>query len=284
MIRIGQLNRLKIVKFVDFGLYLDEGDGVEILLPTREIPNEAEVGQELDVFIVYDSEDRLIATTRQPLAAVGDFALLKVVAVEEVGAFLDWGLPKDLFLPHREQSRSLRVGQRVLVYLYLDSSQRIAASMRLERNTDPEPGDYKLDQEVDLLIIGKTDLGYKAIIENRHLGVIYQNEVFQELEYGQRTKGFIKKIREDRKIDLALQRAGMTDVDTIVDQILDQLRRKGGFLELNDKASADLIHDLFGVSKKKYKIALGGLYKKRWIQVDDDGIRLTELGKTQSAK
>lgn len=274
MIRLGQFNRLKVVKHVDFGAYLDDGSGGEILLPRKDVPADAEPGDELDVFLYYDSEDRIIATTLEPHAQVGEFALLKVVAVDDVGAFLDWGLQKDLFLPFREQSRPLKVGQKILVYVYLDSSARIAATMRLERNTEKGAGDLKDGQEVDLLLIGKTDLGYKAIIDGRHIGVIYKNEVFQDLSYGQRLKGYVKKIRPDGKIDLSLQRTGLADTEDIAEKILAALRKNGGRLEISDKTSADLIREMFGVSKKKYKIALGGLYKKRLITVDEDGLSL----------
>lgn len=279
MTRIGQRNTLKVLKHVSFGLYLDDGEGGEILLPEREVPRDCDVGDDLDVFVYYDSEDRLVATTSTPRAQVGEFAMLQVVAVEKVGAFLDWGLPKDLFLPYAEQSRNLRVGQKVLVYLYLDKSARISASMRLERNTDKTPGTYEPGQAVDLLIIGKTDLGFKAIIEGRHLGVIFANEVFQELQYGQQLRGFIKKVREDGKIDLSLQASGMAGTPELEEKILAALHEEGGYLEITDKAAAEFIHERFGVSKKKFKIALGGLYKKRLVSVDDDGIRLTDSSK-----
>lgn len=276
MIRMGQFNTLKVVKDVDFGVYLDDGDGGEILLPLKEVPRGTEPGDELDVFLYYDSEDRVIATTLEPFARVGDFALLKVVAVDDVGAFLDWGLLKNLFLPFREQSRDLRAGQKIVVYVYLDSTARIAATMRLEKNAEKGAGDLKDGQEVDLLLFGKTDLGYKAIVDNRFVGVIYKNEVFRELSYGQKLKGFVKHVRPDGKIDLALQRSGMADTDDVASKILAELGKNGGRLEISDKTSADLIHEMFGVSKKKYKIALGGLYKKRLIVVDDEGISLVK--------
>lgn len=276
MTQIGQRNQLKVLKHVAFGVYLDDGSGGEILLPEKDVPRDCEVGDELDVFVYYDSEDRLIATTLDPIAQVGEFAMLRVVAVEKVGAFLDWGLPKDLFLPYAEQSRALRPGQKVLVYIYLDKSARLAASMRLERNTDKTPATYQAGQAVDLLIIGKTDLGFKAIIEGRHLGVLYTNEVFQELAYGQRIRGFIKKVRDDGKIDLSLQAPGMAGTPDLEKKILEALRQEGGFLEITDKAAAEFVYERFGVSKKKFKIALGGLYKKRLVRIDDDGIRLND--------
>ncbi len=216
-------------------------------------------------------------TPDTPAAWVGEFALLKVVDVKEVGAFLDWGLPKDLFLPHSEQTRSLQPDQNVIVYIYLDKAERITASMRLDKHISVEPGDYKTGQEVDLLIAAETDMGFKAIIHNKHWGVLYHTEVFQELRYGQKIKGFISKIREDGKIDLILQAPGHKAAQNdIGPRILDEIKNAGGFLPVNDKTSAETIYELFGVSKKKYKIALGGLYKKRLITVDDDGIRLVK--------
>lgn len=274
MAQIGKWNKLKVLREVDFGVYLDgEADG-EILLPVRDMPDPCEVGEMVDVFVCFDSEDRLIATTQAPEATIGEFASLKVAAIERVGAFLDWGLSKDLFLPFAEQTRSLQVGQYVVVYLYLDSSDRIAASMKLERNIDSEPGDYEEGQKVRLLIAARTDLGFKAIIEGRHWGVLYENEVFSPLRIGQATEGFIKKIRDDGKIDLSLQGVGHRAADEIAPRILEMLKEKNGFLPINDKTSAETIHRLFGVSRKQYKIALGGLYKKRLITIDSEGIRL----------
>lgn len=216
-------------------------------------------------------------TSDTPLAWVGEFAYLKIVDTKEVGAFLDWGLPKDLFLPHSEQTRSIQVGQSVIVYIYLDKAERITASMRLDKHVSEEPAKYEVGQEVDLLIAAETDMGFKAIINNRHWGVLYHSEVFQPLRYGQKIKGFIKNIREDGKIDLILQQAGHKAAQTdIGPRILEELQKKGGFLPINDKTSAETIYELFGVSKKKYKIALGGLYKKRLIIVNEDGIRLAK--------
>lgn len=264
-----------MVKEVPFGVYLDGREEGEILLPTKEVPQGLKAGDTVEVFLCFDSEDRLIATTVEPLAEVGRFAVLRVVSVEQVGAFLDWGLPKDLFLPYAEQSRNLRPGQEIIVYVYLDKSTRLSASMRLERNLEKTPGELQEGQEVDLLLFGRTDLGYKAIVDGKHLGVLYENEVFQKLDYAQALKGYIKKIRDDGKIDLSLRRPGHEAAnEDIGPLILKKLRENGGFLEINDKASAETVHRLFGVSKKKFKIALGGLYKKRLITVNDDGIRL----------
>lgn len=276
MVQIGQINKLKVLKKADFGVFLDGGDDGEILLPQRYMPEQCEVDDVLEVFICFDSEDRLIATTEMPFAMVGDFARLRVKSIERVGAFLDWGLPKDLFLPFSEQTRDIKPGQYVIVFVYLDKSDRISASMRLDRHIDKEPGKYEVGQSVDLFIAAKTDLGYKAVINGRHWGMLYANEVFQLLEYGQRVKGYIKTLRPDGKIDLSLQKTGHHAAADIGDLILETLTAKGGFLAINDKTSPETIYDLFGVSKKKYKMALGGLYKRRLITVEEDGVRLTK--------
>lgn len=275
MLQIGKMNRLRVIRHVDFGVYLDDGEGGEILLPLRYMPEDSDLGDEVDAFICYDSEDRLMAVTEKPLAMVGDIALLKVVAVERVGAFLDWGLPKDLFLPYAEQIRELRPGQNILVRVYLDKSERISASMRLERYLEKHHNnEYQPNQLVDLLIYSRTDLGYKAVINNKHYGVLFSNEVFQDLEYGQKIQGYIKNLREDGKIDLILQQTGHHSNLEIAPLILEKLESSGGFLNLTDKTSPEKIYELFGVSKKKYKMALGSLYKKRLITIHDDGIRL----------
>lgn len=210
-------------------------------------------------------------------AKVGEFAVLRVVSLEPVGAFLDWGLPKDLFLPFREQTRELQVGHEIIVYLYTDNTGRTSSSMRLEKFLDKDTSVYSIEQKVDLLIIGKTDLGYKAIINGKHLGIIYNNEVFQDIRYADKMPGYIKKIREDGKIDLILQPFGNKGADDLGQKILDLLKEKGGFLPLTDKTSPEEIYDLFGVSKKKYKMALGGIYKKKLITIAPDGIKLTAV-------
>lgn len=276
MIEIGKLNSLQIIKVLDFGAYLDGADLGEILLPLKELPADKDVGDQIEVFICYDSEDRLIASTLLPKAMVGDFALLEVVALERIGVFLDWGLPKDLFLPFAEKTRDLKIGEEVLVFLYLDKTQRISASMRLEKNLKKTaaPAEFKVDQEVELLMFDHTDLGFKAIVNGTHQGMIFENEVFQTLSYGQKLKGYIKNIREDGKLDLKIQKPGTDQAKELAPRILEHLQDEGGFLPINDKTSAETIYQLFGVSKKKYKIALGGLYKQRKISVSEDGISL----------
>ncbi len=275
MAKIGVFNNLRVIKEVDFGVYLDGGEHDEILLPRRYVPENCKVDDNIRVFIYLDSEDRFIATTETPYAIVGDFALLKVVAVESVGAFLDWGLLKDLLVPFGEQSPTMETGKSYIVKIYVDKqSNRIAATTRLDRYLDNEPGNFHAGQEVELLICSQTDIGYKAIINGTHWGVLYSNEVFQPLKSGQKTKGYIKKVRDDNKIDLSLHKPGYKRVDDITDTILNVLKEQGGFISVTDKSSPEAIYKLFGVSKKTYKKAIGAIYRKRLITIENDGIRL----------
>jgi hypothetical protein len=275
MASIGTLNELEVVKTVDFGVYLDGGFHGEILLPKRYVPENCQAGDRLEVFIYLDSEDRLVATTEKPLAIVGEFAMLKVVEVTSFGAFLDWGLMKDLLVPFREQQVKMEKGNSYLVYVYLDNeSQRIVATSKLDKCLGNIPVDYEPGEEVDLIIAGKTDLGYKAIVDNSHWGVIYHNEVFKPLQPGEKLKGFIKQVRPDEKIDLRLEKPGYERIDSISQGILDQLKATGGFLPFNDKSDPDLIVKTFKTSKKNFKKAIGSLYKQHLITIEEEGIRL----------
>ena len=275
MAEIGVFNNLRVIKEVDFGVYLDGGEHEEILLPRRYVPENCKVDDNIRVFIYLDSEDRFIATTETPYAKVGDFALLKVVAVESVGAFLDWGLLKDLLVPFGEQSPTMEISKSYIVKVYVDKqSNRIAATTRLDRYLDNESGNFHAGQEVELLICSQTDIGYKAIINGTHWGVLYSNEVFQPLKSGQKAKGYIKKVRGDNKIDLSLHKPGYERVDDITDTILNVLKEQGGFISVTDKSSPETINKLFGVSKKTYKKAIGAIYRKKLIIIEDDGIRL----------
>ena len=277
MAEIGKFNTLKTVKSVDFGVYLDGGDLGEILLPGRYVPAGAKIGENVGVFLYFDSEDRLIATTETPLARVGDFAFLEVAAVNSVGAFLKWGLPKDLFVPFSEQRPPMKTGRKYVVYIYLDNaSRRLAASAKIDKHLSKEPPPFKSNQEVDLLIYGRTELGYKAIINNSHGGILYENEVYQELHPGDRITGYIRKVRDDGKIDLRLDKPGYGGVGELAEQILETLRANHGFLGLTDKSPAGEIGRLFGVSKNAFKMAVGALYKKRLITLDAFGITLVE--------
>ena len=279
MAEIGKRNSLAIVKTVAFGVYLDGGTLGEILLPRRYVPAGAAPGDRLDVFLYFESEDRLIATTETPLAQAGDFAFLEAVAVNPTGAFLNWGLPKDLLVPWSEQRPPMKAGKKYVVYVYLDeASRRIAASAKIDKHLAKTPPPFEAGREVDLLIYGRTELGYKAVINNSHGGVLYKNEVFRELRPGDRVKGYVRKIRDDGKIDLRLGKPGAEGVDELAGRILDALRANDGFLEITDKSPAEFVGRLFGVSKNAFKAAVGRLYKKRLVTLDDFGITLVGRG------
>ncbi len=277
MVEIGKMNTLTIVKEVDFGLYLDGGAKGEILLPKRYVPEQYEIDGTLDVFIYTDSEDRIIATTEKPFAMVGDIAFLEVVAVNEIGAFLNWGLVKDLLVPFREQRSKMQVGESHIVAVYLDEeSERIAASAKLDEFLEQTSEDYEEGQEVFLQVWSKTPIGFKVIINDSHLGMLYKDEVFQNLERGQRMKGYIKKIRDDKKIDLTLHKPGIEKIGDLEGKILNKLKAEGGFIPITDKSHPELIYSVFGESKKTFKKAIGGLYKKRLVLLEKKGIRLVE--------
>jgi len=274
MVEIGKFSELEVLREVDFGFYLDAGPLGEILLPNNSAPSDCRAGDIVDVFIYLDSEDRVIATTEKPYVQVGEFALLRVIAVESVGAFMDWGLSKDLMVPFREQKRKLELGRSYIVRVYFDEqSSRIAATTKLDRFLNRTPAEYDVGEEVDLLVTRKTDLGYNAIINSAHWGVLYENEVFQRLDVGQRIQGYIRKVRDDGKVDLSLAKPGYAKVDGMAGEIFDILKQQGGFLSVTSKSSPETIRELFGMSKKNFKMALGSLYKKRLISIDPDGIR-----------
>ncbi len=277
MLQIGKFNRLKYVKSVDFGVYLDGEEKGEILLPRKFVPEQPlNEGDELNVFLYHDSEDRLIATTQAPYAQVGEFARLQVKSVNRVGAFLDWGVEaKDLLVPFREQKVEMQEGCFYTVYLYLDfATGRIAASSKLDKYLDNVPPQYTPNQEVEILVAQETQLGYKVIINNLHWGMIYHNEIFCPIGVGKRTKGYIKQMRDDEKIDVALQPAGYDRIDPLSDMILQRLRGAGGRLPLSDKSPAEEIARYFQCSKKSFKKAIGALYKAHRIVIADDSIRI----------
>jgi len=275
MVEIGKINNLPVVKNLDHGIYLDGGDLGEILMPSRYVPDNCEVGDSLEVFIYLDSADLLLATTETPYVMVGECAYLKVVDVNQAGAFMDWGLPKDLLVPYGEQISPLKIGQSYTVLVYLDeNTNRIAATQKLDSHLSEEAQYFKPGQAVDILIFGKTELGYKAVINNTHIGLIYKNEVFQTLTHGEKLKGFIKAIREDRKIDLCLQLPGKDAREDLKTRILNHLKKNDGESTLTDKSSPEDIYQCFAVSKKNYKKAIGTLYKKRLIRIEEDKITL----------
>jgi len=277
MISIGKTYQLDVVKAVEFGFYLDAENLGEVLLPLKYAPSDLVEGDSIEVFLYLDSEDRPVATTQKPKAQVGEFAYLKVVANTEVGSFLDLGLEKDVLVPFAEQHRPMEVGHSYLVYLYLgEFDNRIIASSKIDKFLDDEkPHDFKPQQAVDLIIANSTDLGYKAIINHSHWGVLYKNEVHQRLSFGQYKKGFIKYIRPDGKIDLSLQ-GGQETRDKYAKIILNYLKKQNGFAPVHDKSDPRLISDLFGMSKGAFKKAIGGLYKQRIISIEKDGIHLLE--------
>ena len=274
MIEIGKYNTLRIVKILDFGAYLDAGK-IEILLPTRYVPEGAEPEQEIEVFIYHDNEGRIIATTARPHATVGEFQFMEVTDVNSAGAFLEWGIMKDLLVPFKEQKMPMQEGKWYLVYVRLDHvTGRIMASARVEKFLNNTPADYEPNQEVDLLVADETDFGYKVIINNAHTGLVYYNEVFQRIERGERLKGYIKEIREDDKIDVSLTPLGYQKVEGITGVILESLKAKGGFIPVHDKSEPDVIYALFRCSKKAFKQAIGSLYKQKLILLEPNGIRL----------
>lgn len=280
MIQIGKTYSLPLIKLVDFGAYLDAKELGQVLLPKKILPNACQVGDKVKVFLYLDSEDKVIATTKMPIAQVGQFAYLKAVATGPFGAFLDWGLEKDLLLPFGEQHKEVEVGRSYLVYIYTNKAdERIVASAKIDKFLDKTPPPYHKGEAVDLIIAGSTDLGYKAIINHSHWGVIFNNEVFQRLSFGQKLPGFVKQIRQDDKIDLILQKGSKQELDKHATTLLFKLKQAGGFLPLHDKTDAELIYAKLAMSKKAFKKSIGALYKAREIIIESDGIKLIDQDK-----
>ncbi|KTD63161.1 CvfB family protein [Legionella spiritensis] len=274
MIEIGKYNKLTVIKKVAFGLYLDGYDKGEILLPNKYVPQGTRLNDKLDVFIYLDSEDKIIATNLRPHAQVGCFAYLKVIDVNPVGAFLDWGLDKDLLVPRPEQKCPMEKNRSYLVFVTLDRDGRIIASSKADRFLDKSPAQFNPGDEVDVFIADKTDLGQKVIINHSYWGLIHHSELFQHLKYGQKMTAFIKKVREDGKIDVVLRKFGQDNIRELAICILNKLQEVGGFLSLHDKSSPSQIKDAFGASKKSFKSAIGQLYKQGNISIEAQGIRL----------
>ena len=279
MIYIGRNNRMRVVKRVDFGLYLDGGDYGEVLLPRRYVPEGAKPGDWLHVFVYADSNDQLICTTEKPLAMVGECAYLKVKDQNDVGTFMDWGLSKDLLVPFNEQAWPMNQGRSYVVYVYLDEeTRRIAATTRFHKHLSEDGTGFEPGQQVKLMIATQTKLGYKAVINNTHLGVLFKPDLLQPLKFGQQLRGYIKAIRSDGKIDLSLQPASDVVRDRLEDQILDYLRVHDGISKITDKSPPELIYKTFNVSKANYKRALGRLYKKQRVMLDKHQISLLPDG------
>jgi predicted RNA-binding protein (virulence factor B family) len=277
MAEIGHIHDLKVIKMVRPGAILDADELGEALLPTRYCPEDLAVNDHLPVFLYFDSQGRVIATTQKPKAQIGQFAYLEVIAKSDFGAFLDWGLDKDLLAPFGEQHQPMQVGRSYIVHIYLNKTDgRIVASSKIEKFlADGKPHDFRVRQRVDLIIANSTDLGFKAVVDHSHWGLLYKNEVQERLSFGQYKQGFIKHIRPDGKIDLALD-AGQEISDKRTLAVLDYLRQNEGFAAVHDKSDAEVIQRIFSMSKKSFKKTIGGLYKRRVITIDADGIRLVE--------
>lgn len=274
MIEFGKINCLKVIRSRKSGIIMDGGRLGEIFLSEKEVPGGLRVNDKAEVFIYMDSKSQMIVTTKRPCAIADQFALLKVITSNSYGAFLEWGLKPDLKVPLREQQKKMREGQSYLVYVYNDRHNRITASSRLNKFIKRMPEEFTEGRPVDLVIADTTPMGYRAIIEGKYLGVLYRNEVFRILEPGQAVRGFIKKIREDGKVDLSLQKSGGREADLLGRKILDVLKERGGRLDISDRTDPEKIYSLFGVSKKRYKNAIGALYKKHLIVVEDHCIRI----------
>jgi predicted RNA-binding protein (virulence factor B family) len=277
MIEIGKTNKLVILRNTPPGMYLGDGGDEVVLLPSKFIEPEFKVNDEIEVFIYKDSEDRLIATRFKPYVEINQFAFLNVSAVNQVGAFLDWGLEKDLFVPYKEQKIKMQEGYSYVVYVYLDEmSQRIVASGKVNKFISNEVLEVEQGQEVDLLVYNKTDLGFTCIINGTHKGLIYHNDIFTDLQVGDDTKGYIKLIREGNLIDLSLQNLGFKHVLSSTDLILQYLKENSGFMNLTDKTSPDIIERKFNMSKATFKKSIGVLYRQRKVTLHEDGVRLVE--------
>lgn len=272
---LGKYNKLTAARYTSVGLFLEDENEESVLLPMKWVPKDVTEGDELEVFVYLDSEERPIATTMKPAAQVGEFAYLQVKQTTRLGAFLDWGLQKDLFVPFIEQEGRMQANHWYTVYVYIDPlTDRITASARIDNRVETENIDLKPNQEVDLLVASQSPLGYNVIIDQKYLGLVYENEVFKNLKLGDRPKGYIKQIREDNKIDVSLQKQGYANVEPNAQLILDKLKSAEGFLPLNDKSSPEEISSELEMSKKTFKKAIGGLYKQKLISIENDGIRL----------
>ncbi|WP_394251101.1 S1 RNA-binding domain-containing protein [Vibrio profundi] len=278
MINVGQINSLEVVKQADFGVFLDAGEFGTVMLPKRFTPEGTEIGQTLEVFLYIDSDNQIAATTETPIAKVGEWGLMTVEGVNSIGAFVGWGVKgKDLLIPFSEQRGRLHEGQSILVYVYTDkASGRIVGTTKFNKWLDNTPANYKPNQQVELIIAERSQLGYKAIVNGEHWGMIFPSDVIGKLFIGKTLKGFIKNIREDGKIDLSLQKVGIAKMDDLSTKIIDLLEKKGGFLPLNDKSTPEAIFSAFRTSKGTFKKTIGGLYKQGKITIEKDGIRIAE--------
>lgn len=278
MVQLGQYNCLTVLKYVEFGLYLDGGDGLEILMPKRYIPEGTKEGDELRVFVYQDSEARLIATNERPYATVGQIGYLRINSVNQIGAFADWGTSKELLIPHREQAQRMEEGRRYLIYIYIDQiSGRIAGTAKFDKFLDNVPPKFETNEEVEALVWKPTPMGWKVIINQTHTGLLYKNQIFQEIHTGERLRAWVRGVREDDKIDLSLQPLGYRQmIDPAESSILKALHNHNGFMPLTDHSTPELIAFELQMSKKTFKKAIGSLYKQERIAILPDGIKLLD--------
>ncbi|WP_062058471.1 CvfB family protein [Aquimarina longa] len=277
MLELGRYNTLEVVRERDQGIYLCDEDGNEVLLPNKYVPEQFMIRDTIRVFVYLDSSERIVATTLEPYATVKSFAYLKCTNISEVGAFLDWGLEKDLFVPFKEQASKMRVGSWYLVYVYLDEeTNRLVASSKTNKFLDNTLVLLSSYDEVNLIASHPSPQGWNMIVNQKHLGLVYGDEIFQKITPGDEFKGYVKKVRPDGKIDLTLQRHGFRSIEPNAKEVLRELKASGGFINLNDKSDPDDIKEVFQLSKKSFKKAIGSLYKDRIISIEEDGIRLVE--------
>lgn len=277
MLQIGKTNTLTVLRHTSVGAYLGDNENSEVLLPLKYVKGEMNVGESVDVFIYKDSEDRVIATTLKPIAQVGEFAFLKAVSVSRIGAFLDWGLEKDILVPFKEQRHKMFEGFEYVVYIYLDEvSQRIVATSKLNRFFNTQEVSLKQTQEVDLLVYDESDLGFSCVVNNTYKGLIYANDVYKDIQIGDFTKGYVKLIRPDNLIDISLQPVGFKNVLSSTDILLNYLNSHDGFLDLTDKSTPQEIEERFKMSKATFKKSIGVLYRQRKVVIKENGVYLSK--------
>ncbi len=275
MLRIGQINKLRVLRETSVGMFLGDAEGNDVLLPLKYVPEDTRIDDFLDVFIYRDSEDRVIATTLTPEIKLNDFGVLRVREVNDIGAFLEWNIEKDILVPFNNQLERMQAGKLYPVYLYLDEkTERIVASSRLYKFLNNDTLTVKVGDEVEITLFEATDLGYKVMVNKRHQGLLYHNEIFEDVYVGMTTRGYVKSIRPDNKIDLTLHKQGFYNIDSFTEKILNQLEKEKGFLPLHDKSNPEDIIKKLGMSKNQFKKSAGVLYKAKKITIGDDGIRL----------
>lgn len=275
MIELGNYNRLTILRSTRVGLFLGDDDVDDLLLPSKYVPEDFEIGQEIEVFCYLDHEERPVATTIKPFIKRNSFAYLRVAEVNEIGAFMDWGLEKNLFVPYREQANKLVAGNWEVVYCYLDEkSFRLVGSTRLSKFLDNETTGLSINQEVDLLVYRRSELGWDVVVNDRHRGLIFNSDVFQKISVGDKLKGYVKQVRPDKKLDIVLQPIGLKALEPAANTIFEKLQQEGGYIKVTDSSSPDEIRSWFAMSKKTFKKAIGTLYKARKIELTGEGIRL----------